>query len=82
MKKKISIALFLLLVLISTTVFASTPVKMEIVENNICNIKLNENSKFEKKIISSELDKKQVTLQLQINNDAINEIPEGELMLF
>ena len=81
MKKKISIALFLLLVLISTTVFASTPVKMEIVENNICNIKLNENSKFEKKIISSELDKKQVTLQLQINNNAINEIPEGELML-
>lgn len=81
MKKKISIALFLLLVLISTTVFASTPVKMEIVENNICNIKLNENSKFEKKIISSELDKKQVTLQLQINYDAINEIPEGELML-
>ena len=81
MKKKISIALFLLLVLISTTAFASTPVKMEIVENNICNIKLNENSKFEKKIISSELDKKQVTLQLQINNDAINEIPEGELML-
>ena len=42
MKKKISIALCLLLILISTTVFASTPVKMEIVENNICNIKLNE----------------------------------------
>lgn len=81
MKKKISIALCLLLILISTTVFASTPVKMEIVENNICNIKLNENSKFEKKIISSELDKKQVTLQLQINNDAINKVPEGELML-
>ena len=39
MKKKISIALCLLLILISTTVFASTPVKMEIVENNICNIK-------------------------------------------
>ena len=81
MKKKISIALCLLLILISTTVFASTPVKMEIVENNICNIKLNENSKFEKKIVSSELDKKQVTLQLQINNDAINKVPEGELML-
>ena len=81
MKKKISIALCLLLILISTTVFASTPVKMEIVENNICNIKLNENSKFEKKIVSSELDKKQVTLQLQVNNDAINKVPEGELML-
>ena len=35
MKKEISIALCLLLILISTTVFASTPVKMEIVENNI-----------------------------------------------
>lgn len=81
MKKKISIALCSLLILISTTVFASTPVKMEIVENNICNIKLNENSKFEKKIISSDLEKKQVTLQLQINNDAVNEVPEGELML-
>ena len=81
MKKKISIALCLLLILISTTVFASTPVKMEIVENNICNIELNENSKFEKKIVSSELDKKQVTLQLQVNNDAINKVPEGELML-
>ena len=81
MKKKISIALCLLLILISTTVFASTPVKMEIVENNICNIELNEDSKFEKKIISSNLDKHQVTLQLQINNNAINEIPEGELML-
>ena len=46
MKKKISIALCLLLILISTTVFASTPVKMEIVENNICNIKLKENCKF------------------------------------
>lgn len=79
MKKKISIALCLLLILISTIVFASTPVKMEIVENNICNIKLNENSKFEKKIVSSELDKKQVTLQLQVNK--INKVPEGELML-
>lgn len=81
MKQKISIALCLLLILISTIVFASTPVKMEIVENNICNIKLNKNSNFEKKIVSSELDKKQVTLQLQVNNDAINKVPEGELML-
>ena len=81
MKKKISIALCLLLILVSTTVFASTPVKMEIVEKNTCNIELNENSKFEKKIVSSELDKHQVTLQLQVNNNAINKVPEGELML-
>lgn len=81
MKKKISIAFFLLLMLISTSIFASTPVKMEIVENNICNIELHENVKFEKKIISSDLEKHQVTLQLQINNTAIDEIPEGELIL-
>lgn len=81
MKKKISIIIFLLLILISTSVFASTPVKMEIVENNICNIELHENAKFEKKIISSDLEKNQVTLQLQISNTAVDEIPEGELIL-
>lgn len=81
MKKKFSIAIFLLFVLLSTTVFASTPVKMEIVENNICDIKLQENANFEKKLIKYDLDKHQVTLQLQISNTEKNEIPEGELML-
>lgn len=81
MKKKISIIIFLLLILISTSVLASNPIKMEIVENNICNIKLHENAKFEKKIISSDLEKNQVTLQLQISNTAVDEIPEGELIL-
>lgn len=81
MKKKFSIAIFLLFVLLSTTVFASTPVKMEIVENNICDIKLQENANFEKKLIKYDLDKHQLTLQLQISNTEKNEIPEGELML-
>lgn len=81
MKKKFSIAIFLLFVLLSTTVFASTPVKMEIVENNICDIKLQENADFKKKLIKYDLDKHQVTLQLQISNTEKNEIPEGELML-
>lgn len=81
MKKKFSIAIFLLFVLLSTTVFASTPVKMEIVENNICDIKLQENANFEKKLIKYDLEKHQVTLQLQISNTEKNEIPKGELML-
>lgn len=81
MKKKFSIAIFLLFVLLSTTVFASTPVKMEIVENNICDIKLQENADFKKKLIKYDLEKHQVTLQLQISNTEKNEIPEGELML-
>lgn len=81
MKKTIMLAIFLLIIMISTNVFASPKVKMEIVEENICTIKLNEESEFEKKIISSDLEKHKVTLQLKITNNAKKIIPEGELML-
>lgn len=81
MKKKVVIAIFLLIMIISTNVFASANVKMEIVEDNICTIKLNEESEFEKKIISSDLENHEVTLQLKISNNAKKIIPEGELIL-
>ena len=81
MKKTIMLAIFLIIIMISTNVFASTKVKMEIVEENICTIKLNEESEFEKKIIASELENYKVTLQLKISNNAKKIIPEGELML-
>ena len=45
MKKKIALTIFLLIIMITTTVFASaksTDVSMEVVEDNICTIKLNE----------------------------------------
>ena len=54
MKKKIGLTIFLLIMMITTSVFAtakSANVAMEIVEDNICTITLNEQSYFEKKMI-------------------------------
>ena len=81
MKKKMVIAIFLLIIMVSTNVFAATKVTMQIVEDNICTIKLNEESEFEKRIISSDLENHKVTLQLKISNNAKKIIPTGELML-
>ena len=84
MKKKISLIIFLLIIMITTSVFASaksTDVSMQIVEDNICTIKLKENSEFEKKIIEYDLTKHQVTLQLKVSNNSKKIIPSGEMML-
>ena len=80
MKKFFTLTVFLLIILMATNVFAVTT-KMEIVEDNICKITLNDYSSLEKKIISSDLENHQVTLQLEITNDSEVIIPEGELML-
>lgn len=84
MKKKITLIIFLLITMIATTVFAtakSSDVTMEVVEDNICKIKLNESADFEKKLIETDLTKHQVTLQLKVNNMAKSIIPSGEMML-
>ncbi len=84
MKKKIALTIFLLIIMITTTVFASaksTDVSMEVVEDNICTIKLNEDSEFEKKMIEYDLTKHQVTLQLKVSNNSKAVIPSGEMML-
>ena len=73
MKKKIALTIFLLIIMMATTVFASaksTDVSMEVVEDNICTIKLNEDSEFEKKMIEYNLTKHQVTLQLRVTNNS------------
>lgn len=80
MKKLFTLTVFLLIVLIATNVFA-VQTTMEIVEDNVCTIELNDTSKFEKKIINSNLTNHQITLQLQISNDDKIIIPSGELML-
>ena len=82
MKKKITLIIFLLITMIATTVFAtakSSDVTMEVVEDNICKIKLNESADFEKKLIETDLTKHQVTLK--VNNMAKSIIPSGEMML-
>lgn len=81
MKKKIGIAIFLIIMMMTNTLFAATETTMEIVEENVCTIDLNEKSTFEKKIIESNLEKHQVTMQLKISNNADVIIPSGELML-
>lgn len=82
MKKKIFISLFLILLLLTNLSFASySTVTMSIVEEPICTIELGENSKFEKKLISKDLNNKEVTLQLQVTNGEIANKPTGEIML-
>lgn len=79
--KKIALTIFLLIIMMATNVLAVTGLTMEIVEDNICTIDLNEDSSFEKKIIDSDLENHEVTLQLKITNNSEVIIPEGELML-
>lgn len=84
MKKKIALTIFLVIIMMATNVFAaakSTDVTMEIVEDNICTIKLNDESTFEKKMIEYDLQEHEVTLQLKISNNSKEIIPTGEMML-
>ena len=82
MKKNILLITFLLLILISTCSLASySTVTMTVVEEPICTIDLGNNSQFEKKLISKDLANKEVTLQLQVTNNAESLKPTGEIML-
>ena len=82
MKKSVFITLFLILILVANISLASyETVTMEVVEEPVCTIKIGENSKFEKKLISKDLNNKEVTLQLQVTNEESSTLPTGELML-
>ena len=72
-KLKLVSILSVLLILVSTTCFAATSnkdVKMEIVENNVCTIKINDYTNFEKKITDYDLEKKEITIGLKVTNTA------------
>ena len=79
MKKRISILSILLLsfLMISSSFAATTNTTLEIAENNICEINLSDYGKLEKKIVASNLEKKQVTLELKVTN--ISKLEEGEI---
>ena len=82
MKKKIFITLFLLLILIANISLASyDTVTMTVVEEPVCNIEFGENSKFEKKLVAKDMNKKEVTIQLQVVNNEKSIKPTGEIML-
>ena len=82
MKKSVFITLFLILILVANISLASyETVTMTVVEEPVCTIEIGENSKFEKKLISKDLNNKEVTLQLQVTNEEASTLPTGELML-
>lgn len=82
MKKRIFIILFLALILIANISLASyDTVTMSVVEEPVCTIQIGDSSKFEKKLIEKNLNKKEVTLQLQVTNEETSIQPTGEVML-
>lgn len=82
MKKKIFLTIFLILILLANISFASySTVTMDVVEESICTINFTENSGFEKKLISKDLNNKEVTIQLQVTNNELSNKPTGEVVL-
>lgn len=77
----ISLSIFLVITLLSSVVFATTSSKFEVVEDNICTIKINDYCEFEKRMINYDLNKRQVTIQLKITNTTPADKPTGEVML-
>lgn len=71
--KKIS-SIILLVLLLCSSVFSATTssekAKLEIVENNICTINITDKAVFEKKLIDYDLDKKELTIDLKVSNNA------------
>ena len=81
-KSKILFILFLLITLISTISSASySNVTMSVVEEPVCTINFGNNSTFTKQLISKDLNNKEVTLQLQVQNNEESTKPTGEVMV-
>ncbi len=82
MKKRIFLAIFLLIILIANVSFADySTVTMSVIKEPVCSIKLGENAEFEKKLIDKDLANKEVTIQLKVTNGEVEEKPKGELVL-
>ena len=82
MKKKISIVLFLLIILITNLSLASYSNSiMTVPEEPVCTISLTEKSTVERKLIAKDLTTKELTMQLTVTNNEVSDKPTGELML-
>ena len=83
MKKKILLLTLILIILLTNFAFAAnaTDVKMEVVKEPVCTINLENNSSFEKKLISKDLTNKEVTIQLKITAGEYLTKPTGEMVL-
>ena len=79
---KILLTVFLLITLIATISSASyDTVKMEVVEKPTSTVKFATNSYVERSVISQDLEKKEITLQLKVVNGEESLKPTGEIML-
>lgn len=81
--KKIYIALAIILIftMFSSMVYAATTETFEVVDDQVCTIKINDYCDFEKKMTSYDLSKRQVTIQLKVTNNSVSNQPTGEIML-
>ena len=77
----VAIAIFTVLTLLSSMVFAAVTTKFEVVSEDSCIIKINDYCTFKKSLVDKNIEKRQVTIQLEITNDSKANVPDGEIML-
>lgn len=82
LKTKITLVLFVLIILIATISNASySNVTMSVLQEPICTINFGTKSYVERSVISKDLDNKEITLQLKVVNNEESLKPTGEIML-
>ena len=77
----IAMAIFTVIIMVSSVAFAAVTETFEVVDDQVCTIKINDYCDFEKKMTSYDLNKRQVTIQLKITNNSQSIQPTGEVML-
>lgn len=72
--KKILFVFTVLFILLSTTCLAATTssanAKLEVVENNTCTVNIQNTATYERKLVSYDLEKKELNFRLQVTNTA------------
>ena len=84
MKNKLilTLNLFLVFFICSNLVFASSSsIVLDIIDEPILNLKLDDNSSFEKILVSKDLSNKSLTFKLQVTNNEPIATTSGELMI-
>ena len=82
LKLKIVSILFLLFILIGNlSMAASNDVIMSVIKEPIATINFGDNSKATRTLISKDLNNKEITLELRVNNYETSSKPSGEIML-
>ena len=80
MKKRILSITVLLLIILVSNVFAATVSSknctFEVVEDNICNIRITDKAFFEKKMIDHSIENREVTIRLTVKNNATTPLDE------